>query len=62
MSTGPGLRNVAFEVDDPQAAVGRLAADGYGLAGGAGQYEHPWRMAHVRGPQGIIVSLAGRIG
>src|SRR3954467_9622002 len=26
-----GLRNVAFEVDDIQAVVNRLAADGYGV-------------------------------
>ena len=52
------LRNVAFEVDDLQAAVDRLAADGYRLVGGIGQYEHIWRMAYVRGPEGIIVSLA----
>jgi hypothetical protein len=40
------LRNVAFEVDVLQAAVDRLAADGYGLVGGIGQYEHIWRMAY----------------
>jgi catechol 2,3-dioxygenase-like lactoylglutathione lyase family enzyme len=57
-----GLRNVAFEVDDLQAAVDRLATDGYGLVGGIGEYEHVWRMAYVRGPEGIIVSLAERIG
>jgi catechol 2,3-dioxygenase-like lactoylglutathione lyase family enzyme len=62
MSTELGLRNVAFEVDDLQAAVDGLAADGYGLVGGIGQYEHVWRMAYVRGPEGIIVSLAERIG
>ncbi len=62
MSTELGLRNVAFEVDDLQAAVDRLAEDGYGLVGGVGQYEHAWRMAYVRGPDGIIVSLAERIG
>jgi catechol 2,3-dioxygenase-like lactoylglutathione lyase family enzyme len=62
MSTELGLRNVAFEVDDLQAAVERLAADGYGLIGGVGQYEQLWRMAYVRGPEGIIVALAERIG
>ena len=56
-----GLRNVAFEVDDLQALVDRLAADGYGLVGGIGQYEDMWRMAYVRGPDGIIVALAQRI-
>ncbi len=62
MANELGLRNVAFEVDDLQAAVDRLAADGYGLVGGIGQYEDVWRMAYVRGPEGIIVSLAERIG
>ena len=50
MSTELGLRNVMFEVDDLQADVDRLAADGYGLVGGMGQYEDIWRMAYVRGP------------
>jgi len=61
MSTELGLRNVAFEVDDLQAIVERLAADGYGLVGGIGEYEDIWRMAYVRGPEGIIVALAQRI-
>lgn len=62
MANELGLRNVTFEVDGLEAAVDRLAADGYGLPGGIGEYEHIWRMAHVRGPEGIIVSLAERIG
>ena len=57
-----GLRNVMFEVDDLQAAVDRAAADGCGLVGGIGEYEGSWRMAYVRGPEGIIVALAERIG
>lgn len=61
MSTELGLRNVAFEVDNLQEIVDRLAADGYGLIGGIGQYENMWRMAYVRGPEGIIVALAERI-
>ena len=56
-----GIRNVAFEVDDLQAAVDRVGADGYDLVGGIGEYEGVWRMAYVRGPEGIIVSLAEQI-
>ena len=48
-------------MDDLPAIVEKLAADGYGLVGGIGQYEDMWRMAYVRGPEGIIVSLAQRI-
>jgi catechol 2,3-dioxygenase-like lactoylglutathione lyase family enzyme len=62
MANELGLRNVSFEVDDLQATVDRLAADGYGLGGGIGQYENIWHMAYVRGPEGLIVSLAERIG
>jgi catechol 2,3-dioxygenase-like lactoylglutathione lyase family enzyme len=61
MSTELGLRNVMFEVDELEAILDRLAADGYGLVGGIGQFEHIWRMAYVRGPEGIIVALAQRI-
>jgi hypothetical protein len=43
---------VTFEVDDLQAIL---------LVGGVGQYEDIWRMAYVRGPDGIIVALAQRI-
>ncbi len=62
MANELGLRNVTFEVDDLRAAVDRLAADGYGLVGGIGEYEHVWLMAHVRGPEGVVVSLTQRIG
>jgi catechol 2,3-dioxygenase-like lactoylglutathione lyase family enzyme len=61
MANELGLRSVAFEVDDLAAIIERLAKDGYGLVGGIGEYEGVWRMASVRGPEGIIVSLAERI-
>jgi hypothetical protein len=61
MSTELGLRNVCFQVDDLDADLARLAAAGYGLVGGIGQYEDMWRMTYVRGPEGIIVALAQRI-
>jgi catechol 2,3-dioxygenase-like lactoylglutathione lyase family enzyme len=61
MANELGLRSVAFEVDDLLAILDALAADGYHLVGGVGQYEGVWRMASVRGPEGIIVSLAQRI-
>ncbi|MEU7616379.1 VOC family protein [Micromonospora rifamycinica] len=62
MANELGLRNVSFEVDDVRAAVDWAASEGYGLVGGIGEYEGAWRMAYVRGPEGIIVSLAERIG
>jgi catechol 2,3-dioxygenase-like lactoylglutathione lyase family enzyme len=62
MANELGLRNVSFEVDDLQAAIDAVAADGYGLVAGVGEYEGSVRMAYVRGPEGIIVSLFEQIG
>lgn len=62
MANELGLRNVSFEVGDLQAAVDAVAADGYGLVGGIGEYQDSVRMAYVRGPEGIIVSLFEQIG
>jgi catechol 2,3-dioxygenase-like lactoylglutathione lyase family enzyme len=62
MANELGLRNVSFEVVDLQAAVDWAASEGYGLVGGIGEYEGGWRMAYVRGPEGLIVSLSERIG
>ena len=45
-----------------KTVLDRLTEDRYGLVGGVGQYENLWRMANVRGPDGIIMSLAERIG
>lgn len=62
MATELGLRNVAFEVDDVPAVVAWAAGQGYPLIGGVGEYEGVWRMAYLRGPEGLIVSVAQRIG
>jgi catechol 2,3-dioxygenase-like lactoylglutathione lyase family enzyme len=62
MATELGLRSLAFEVEELASLVDRLAADGYPMIGGIGQYEDIWQMAYVRGPEGIIVALAQRLG
>ncbi|GAW49083.1 glyoxalase family protein [Nocardioides sp. PD653] len=62
MATELGIRNVCFEITDLRAKVADLAEDGYGLVGGIGEHEGSWLMAYVRGPEGIVVSLAEQIG
>ncbi|HWJ82235.1 MAG TPA: VOC family protein [Nocardioides sp.] len=57
-----GLRSLAFEVDDVKAVVELAAKEGYGLVGGVGDHEDVWRMAYIRGPEGIIVAVAERLG
>ncbi len=62
MANELGIRNVAFMVDDLDAVIERVIAAGYELVGGVGEWEGSIRMAYVRGPEGIIVSLAEDIG
>ncbi|MGH3654600.1 VOC family protein [Glutamicibacter sp.] len=62
MANELGMRSIAFEVDDLQGMVAGLEAQGYGLIGGVGQYEGAWKMAYVRGPEGLTVALAQRLG
>jgi catechol 2,3-dioxygenase-like lactoylglutathione lyase family enzyme len=57
MANELGLRDVSYEVDDLQAAVDWAGAEGYGLVGGIGEYEGAVKMAYVRGPGGLVVSL-----
>jgi len=57
-----GLRHLAFAVDDIDAAVTGLRAHGAELVGEVANYEDIYRLCYVRGPAGIIVELAERIG
>ena len=58
----PGLRHLSFEVDDVDAAVAGARAHGGELVGDVENYENIYRLCYVRGPEGIIVELAERIG
>ena len=56
-----GLRQIMFAVDDLNATVARLQAEGTGLVGEVVQYEESYRLCYLRGPAGIIVALAENI-
>jgi catechol 2,3-dioxygenase-like lactoylglutathione lyase family enzyme len=58
----PGIRHVAFAVEDIDAAVAGLRARGAELVGELERYEDSYRLWYVRGPEGIIVELAEQIG
>jgi len=58
----PGLRHLSFEVDDIDGAVAGLRARGAELVGEVERYRDSYRLCYVRGPEGIIVELAERIG
>jgi catechol 2,3-dioxygenase-like lactoylglutathione lyase family enzyme len=58
----PGIRHVAFAVEDIDAVVAGLRARGAELVGEVERYKDSYRLCYVRGPEGIIVELAERIG
>ena len=57
-----GMRRVMFAVDDIDAALAGLQAHGAELVGELVQYGESYRLCYVRGPEGIIVSLAQQLG
>jgi catechol 2,3-dioxygenase-like lactoylglutathione lyase family enzyme len=58
----PGLRHIAFAVEDIDDVVARLRALGAERVSEVERYEDIYRLCYVRGPAGIIVELAERIG
>ena len=61
-ANAPGIRHVTFSVDDIDAVLASLQAHGASLVGEVGRYEDRYRLCYIRGPEGIIVELAQRIG
>jgi catechol 2,3-dioxygenase-like lactoylglutathione lyase family enzyme len=58
----PGIRHVAFAVEDLDTIVADLRARGAELVGELERYQDSYRLCYVRGPEGIIVELIERIG
>ena len=58
----PGIRHLSFSVDDIDAVVAGLRARGTELVGEVERYKDIYRLCYVRGPEGIIVELAERLG
>ena len=61
-TNAPGIRHILFAVDDIDAALAGLQAHGGELVGELENYEDSYRLCFVRGPAGIIIELAERIG
>jgi catechol 2,3-dioxygenase-like lactoylglutathione lyase family enzyme len=58
----PGIRHILFRVDDIEASLAAVQAQGGELVGELVNYEDSYMLCYVRGPAGIIVELAERIG
>jgi catechol 2,3-dioxygenase-like lactoylglutathione lyase family enzyme len=61
-ANAPGIRHLTFAVDDVDAVVARLQGHGAELVGEVERYEDKYRVCYLRGPEGIIVELAEKIG
>jgi catechol 2,3-dioxygenase-like lactoylglutathione lyase family enzyme len=57
-----GIRRIMFAVDDIDDVLARLRAHGAELVGEVADYEDIYRLCYVRGPEGILIALAQRIG
>ena len=57
-----GIRRIMFAVDDIDDVVARLRSHGAELVGEIAQYEDIYRLCFLRGPEGIIIGLAERLG
>jgi catechol 2,3-dioxygenase-like lactoylglutathione lyase family enzyme len=57
-----GIRRIMFAVEDIDDVVARLRGHGAELVGEIAQYEDVYRLCFVRGPEGIIIGLAEKLG
>ena len=56
-----GLRRIMFAVDGLDAVLAHMQAHGAELIGQM-QYGQSYRLAYIRGPEGIMVGLAEQLG
>lgn len=56
-----GLRRIMFSVEDLDGMVTRMRGHGATVMGEM-QYGDAYRLAYIRGPEGIIVALAQQLG
>ena len=61
-ANAPGIRHILFVVDNVEASLAALRAHGGELVGELVNYEDIYWLCYVRGPAGIIVELAEKIG
>jgi catechol 2,3-dioxygenase-like lactoylglutathione lyase family enzyme len=57
-----GYLRVMFAVDDLDDTLGRLRKHGAQLVDEVVRYEDTYRLCYIRGPEGILIGLAERIG
>jgi catechol 2,3-dioxygenase-like lactoylglutathione lyase family enzyme len=57
-----GYLRVMFAVDDVEDTLARLRKHGAQLVGDVVQYENSYRLCYIRGPEGLLIGLAQKLG
>ena len=58
LANTPGIRHIAFVVEDIEAHVARLKKQGMEVFSEVQDYGDSYKLCYVRGPEGIILELA----
>jgi catechol 2,3-dioxygenase-like lactoylglutathione lyase family enzyme len=61
LANTPGIRHIAFVVEDIEAVVARLKKQGTEIFSEIQTYEDSYKLCYFRGPEGIILELAEQI-
>jgi len=57
-----GYLRIMFAVDDIDETLDRLRKRGAQLVGEVVQYEDAYRLCYIRGPEGLLIGLAEKLG
>jgi catechol 2,3-dioxygenase-like lactoylglutathione lyase family enzyme len=57
-----GLRHICIEVEDLNGIVERARSEGFEPVGEVQDYENIYRLVYLRGPEGLILELAEKLG
>jgi catechol 2,3-dioxygenase-like lactoylglutathione lyase family enzyme len=57
-----GYLRIMFAVDDIDTTLARLRKRGARLVGEVAQYENAYRLCYIRGPEGLLIGLAEKLG
>lgn len=57
-----GYLRIMFAVDDIDETLARLRTQGAQLVGEVVQYENAYRLCYIRGPEGLLIGLAEKLG
>ena len=57
-----GYLRIMFAVDDIDEMLARLRKRGAQVVGEVVQYENAYRLCYIRGPEGLLIGLAEKLG